>query len=86
MQQSKKIGPFMNIMRVTCNKVIFYAFLLTVCRPGCIPTAIFVEDLNIWFKFAFLNFQMDFPITLNYFPIVSTQMEVKTLYPHTIIE
>jgi hypothetical protein len=25
-------------------------FLLTVCRPWCIPIIILVEDLNIWFR------------------------------------
>jgi hypothetical protein len=39
----------MNIMCVTCNKVIFYDFLLTVCGSGCIPVDVLVEDLNIWF-------------------------------------
>jgi branched-subunit amino acid transport protein AzlD len=48
MQQIKKIGPFMNIMCVTCNKAIF--FLLTVCGPRCISTVILVDDLNIWFR------------------------------------
>jgi hypothetical protein len=40
----------MNIMCVTCIKAIFYVFLLTVYRSGCITTAILVEDLNIWFS------------------------------------
>jgi hypothetical protein len=63
-------------------------FLLTICGHGCIPTTILVDDLNIWFRrdLFFLNFQMDFLRTLNYFLIVYTQMEVRTLCPHTIIE
>jgi hypothetical protein len=44
----------MNIMCVTCNKVIFYVFLLTICGPECIPTVILVEDLNIWFRIDLL--------------------------------
>jgi hypothetical protein len=48
MQQSKKNGPFRNIMCVTCNKTVFYVFL-AVYGPKCIPTIILVKDLNIWF-------------------------------------
>jgi hypothetical protein len=36
-------------MCVTCNKAIFYDFLLTVCGSGCIPGVVLAEDIDIWF-------------------------------------
>jgi hypothetical protein len=60
----------MNIMCVTCNKTIFY-FLLTLYGPGCIPSVILVNDLNIWFRRDLLSliFKWTFQELLIIFPL-----------------
>jgi hypothetical protein len=48
MQQSKKwIIHEYYVCNMQQNNIL--CFLFTVCGPGCIPTAILVKDLNIWF-------------------------------------
>jgi hypothetical protein len=51
----------MNFLCVTCNKTNFFILLLTVCRPGCIPGVILVEDLDIWFHMDLLSLIFKWP-------------------------
>jgi hypothetical protein len=54
MQQSKKIGPFMNIMCVTSNKAIFYFILLS--------TGLGVFLLSFWLRIlTFGSIEICFP-------------------------
>jgi hypothetical protein len=72
----------MNIMSVTCNRAIFYVFLLTVCGPRCIPTIILVEDLNIWFHRDLLSliFKWTFQELLSTFPLFAHKWRSKHMH------